>query len=186
MVKQEYPREDYAEVKPAYELGGKQYYYLCVDPQEQEDGNIIAIMDVYDHRPTTEDKTALYNAWLAMEQRVKVADIMAYDVSDNVNRFFVNGVQTWLDKATRVGLQNSLHVEQEAGHETTTLYLNGTAIVLPVAQAIAIMDTLELYAIDCYRCTEEHKATVNAMTVIEEVNRFDYTAGYPEAPSFNV
>ena len=185
MVRRIFTKEEYAEIAPAYERQGTQYYFLRVNPQEQEDGTIIAIEDVFDHEPNAEDKAALYNGWLAMEKRVKLAAITAYDISDAVNVFEIAGQRAWLDKATRVGLQNSLHVEQEAGHATTLLYLDSVSLSLSIAEALEMLAQLELYAIDCYRQTEAHKAAVNASDNIEYVNGYDYTTGYPEHPVFN-
>lgn len=185
MVKRNFTKDEYAEIAPAYERSGVQYYYLRVDPQEKEDGTIIAVEDVFDHEPNNEDKTALYGAWLAMEKRVKIAAINVYDISDNVNVFEIAGHRAWLDKATRVGLQNSLRIEQEAGHETTLLYLDGVSLSLSIAEALEMLAQLELYAIECYRQTEAHKAAVNASDNIEYVNGYDYTTGYPEHPVFN-
>ena len=119
-----------------------------------------------------------------MEKSIKTREIAEYDTSDNVNIFEIGGVRAWLDKATRVGLKNSLVVEQEAGHETTTLFLNGIALTLPVKKAVTMLDELELYAIECYRQTEVHKAAVAALSVIEDVEGYDYTAGYPQHPVF--
>ena len=186
MVRRIFTKEEYAEVSPAYVKAGVQYYMLRVDPQEQQDGTIVAIEDVFDHEPNEADKKALYGAWLAMEKRVKITQIVAHDSSDAVNVFEINGVNAWLDKATRVGLQNSLRVEETAGHETTTLYLNGIALVLSPDAALQMLDELELYAIECYRVTEEHKAAVNASDNIEFVNGYDYTTNYPAHPVFNV
>lgn len=186
MVKRIFAEKDYAEVSPAYVRGGVQYYFLRVDPQPFKDGKVIAIEEVYDHEPTQADKDALYAAWLAMEKRVKVAEIVVYDITDAVNVFEINGMRAWLDKATRVGLQNSLRVEKEAGHETSTLYLNGVAFVLPIDEALGMLAELELYAVGCYQQTEAHKAAVNAYTSIEDVIAYDYTQGYPEHPVFNV
>ena len=186
MVKRIFTKDEYAEIAPAYERGGVQYFFLRVNPQEQEDGTIVAIEDVFDHEPTDADKTALYNSWLAMEKRVKTHEIEQYDLSDNVNVFELNGMLAWLDKATRVGLQNSLRVEETAGHETTTLYLNGVALVLSPDAALQMLDELELYAIECYRVTEQHKAAVNESENIEYVNGFDVTTDYPQHPVFNV
>ena len=185
MVKRVFIKKEYTEIAPAYKRGRKQFYFLRVDPQEQEDGTIIAIEDVYDHEPTDADKVALYNGWLRMEQMVKVAEIAAYDISDNVNVFELNGMSAWLDKATRVGLQNSLHIEQQAGRKTTTLYLNGYELTLTITKALDMLDTLELYALDCYRTTEAHKANVNASDNIEYVHDYDITADYPAHPVFN-
>ena len=185
MVKRIFTQEGYAEVAPAYKRGSKQYYFLRVDPQEQADGTIIAIEEVYDHEPTKADKKALYASWLAMEQRVKVAAIVAYDVTDAVNVFEINGMHAWLDKATRVGLVNSLTIEKAAGRTESTLYLNGTALLLAIDDALDMLSELELYAVACYRTTEEHKAAVNALSVIEDVIAYDITAGYPQHPVFN-
>ena len=43
-----------------------------------------------------------------------------------------------------------------------------------------------MYAIDCYRTTEMHKTNVNNLDVIENVELYDYTDGYPDKLEFNV
>lgn len=184
MLKRVFTKEEYKEVEPLYVKRGVQYYLLHVNPQEQEDGSIVAIEDTYDHMPTDEDKTALYAAWLEMEKRVKLAEITKYDTSENVNIFEFNGMRAWLDKATRVGLQNSLQIEKSSGKTTTTLYLNDVRIDMPIDTALQMLAQLELYAIECYRTTEEHKSNVLASESIEYVNGYDYTTGYPEHPQF--
>ena len=45
----------------------------------------------------------------------KIAEITAYDTSDKVNSFILNGQIVWLDKATRVGLMNSTTIERDLG-----------------------------------------------------------------------
>ena len=49
-----------------------------------------------------------------------------------------------------------------------------------------MLQALEIYALACYNVTEEHKAAVNALTTIEEVDAYDYTTDYPEKLSFDV
>jgi hypothetical protein len=98
----------------------------------------------------------------------------------DVNGFYLAGQHAWLDKATRVGLSNSVAIEKAAGKTETTLYLNGTALTIGIEQAQQMLAALELYALDCYRKTEEHKMTINALSVIEEVENYDCTQGYPE------
>ena len=56
----------------------------------------------------------------AKKKVVKAID--DYDVSMEVNSFFLNGLQVWLDKSTRVGLMNSLNIEKTAGKEISTLW----------------------------------------------------------------
>lgn len=43
---------------------------------------------------------------------------------------------------------------------------------------------LEVYAGDALNVTESHKAAVNALETIEEVDNFDITTGYPDKLSF--
>ena len=186
MERRIFTQEEFAKIAPAFERDGVQFYLLRVNPQPVEEGKVLAVEDVFDHYPTEEDKDALYNAWLSMEKRVKIADIVSYDLSDAVNVFEINGMTAWLDKATRVGLQNSLHIEQQAGRTETVLYLNGNELIIPIAKALEMLDALELYALDCYRTTEAHKANVNASDNIEYVNGYDIKADYPQHPVFNV
>jgi hypothetical protein len=138
------------------------------------------IKHTYDHYPTQEDKDKLYADYLALCKKVKLAEIDRYDKSMDVNGFYLGGVHAWLDKATRVGLANSIAIEKAAGKTETTLYLNGVALTIGVEQAQQMLAALELYALDCYRKTEEHKATINALTTIEEAENYDCTQGYPE------
>lgn len=152
----------------------------------QIDNEVTAIETLLPNEPTDEDFAELANSYVANCKEIFRRKIDEYDISENVNGFFVNEQLAWLDKATRVGLRNSLTVEKEAGHETTTLYLNGTALVLPVDDVLHILDELELYAIECYRKTEEHKAEVEALSTVEQIVNYNYTTGYPERPVFNV
>lgn len=186
MVRREFAKETYTEISKTYKRNGVQFYLLRVDPQDVDENTVIAVEEVYDHRPTKADKDALYNAWLGMEKNVKLQEITEYDVSDNVNVFEFEGVTTWLNKETRVGLVNSITIEKTAHKETTTLYLNDVAYTIPVDVALSMLSELELYAIGCYRTTEEHKAAVLAETVIENVTNFDITADYPPHPVFTL
>ena len=186
MVKTIVSKESWKEIEPAFKRGGTQYYFLRVDRQDYSEDNYSCVEEVLDHEPTEEDKTNLYNAWLNMEKAVKIVDIEKYDISDNVNVFEVNDIKTWLDKATRVGLVNSITIEKNAGHTTTTLYLNSLPLVLPVDSALSILSQIELYAIDCYRVTEAHKLAVKQSTVIEDVINYDITLDYPAHPKFTL
>lgn len=185
MVKNEFPKEGFSEIVAAYKIKDTQYYYLRVNPIEKDSDTFFAIEELYYHAPTQEDKTNLYRAWLNMAKRVKSAAIVAFDASEDVNIFEIDGIRTWLKKETRVGLQNSLRVEQAAGYETSTLYVNDTPITLPISKALLMLDELELYAIECYRTTEQHKANISALSIIEDVENYDHTANYPQHPVFS-
>ena len=66
----------------------------------------------------------------------KIAEITAYDTSDKVNGFILNGQIVWLDKATRVGLMNSTTIERDLGSETTELWLGEHNLIIKCDLAI--------------------------------------------------
>lgn len=116
----------------------------------------------------------------------KIAEIAAYDTSDKVNGFVLNGMLVWLDKATRVGLMNSTTIAKAAGQQTTTLWLKGIKLVVDCDKAIQLLSALEMYALECFNVTASHKATVNELTTVEEVEAYDYKSGYPKMLEMSV
>ena len=110
----------------------------------------------------------------------KIAEIAAYDTSSSVNGFMLNGLLVWLDKATRVGLMNSTTIAKAAGQQTTTLWLGGIKLVVDCDKAIQLLSALEMYAMECFNVTASHKQAVSELTTIEEVEAYDYKAGYPK------
>ena len=116
----------------------------------------------------------------------KIAEIVAYDTSSSVNGFILNGMLVWLDKATRVGLMNSTTIAKSAGKQTTTLWLGGIKLVVDCDKAIQLLSDLEMYALDCFNVTESHKQAVSELTTIEEVEAYDYNAGYPKMLEMSV
>ena len=107
-----------------------------------------------------------------------IRKIDAYDKSSDVNSFLLNGIQVWLDKDTRVGLMNSIKIEKDAGKEQSVLWFNNICVTVNCDSAIQMLSALELYALDCYNKTAEHKANVQNLSSIEEVHNYDYTQGY--------
>lgn len=55
---------------------------------------------------------------------------------------------------------------------------------ITIAEADAIK--AELYALECYNVTASHKANIEQLTTIEEVEAYDYTIGYPEKLVINL
>lgn len=110
----------------------------------------------------------------------KIAEIAAYDTSDKVNGFILNGMTVWLDKATRVGLMNSTTIAKWAGQQTTTLWLGDIKLEVDCDKAIQLLSALEMYALECFNVTASHKAAVAELKTIKEVEAFDVTADYPK------
>ena len=105
--------------------------------------------------------------------------ILAYDSSSSVNEFTLQGTPMWLDKATRAGLKMRLEAEQASGKEETTLWYGMIAATLPIANAISMLNALEVYASECYDVTQGHLAAVNALQTVEDVLGYEYESGYP-------
>lgn len=119
-------------------------------------------------------------ATLEKAKKEKLAAIIAYDTSSDVNGFMLNGNKVWLDKETRVGLMNSTQITRDMGHDTTTLWFDGYKLEVRCDMAIMLLSSLEMYALECFNVTAAHKKAVSELTTIEEVDAYDYKTGYPK------
>lgn len=146
----------------------------CVVCNPTEDMLIKAGYEEYKEPVPTESEK------LEQAKVEKIAEITAYDTSDKVNGFVLNGLLVWLDKATRVGLMNSTTIAKAAGQQTTTLWLGSVKLVVGCDKAIQLLSALEMYALECFNVTSAHKATVAELKTIKEVEAFDVTADYPK------
>ena len=106
--------------------------------------------------------------------------ITAYDSSSSVNSFILNGMEVWLDKATRVGLMNSTSIAKNMGQEKTSLWLGSYQLEVDCDKAIQLLSALEMYALECFNVTAAHKKAVSELDNIEAVLTYDYKSGYPE------
>lgn len=116
---------------------------------------------------------------LARAKASKIAELEAYDASEEVNSFSVNGKEMWLDAQTRQQLRISLDAMQQAGRETVTKWFDGDQYTYPIDVWYYMLSQVEVYAADALNVTESHKAAINALTSVSEVEAYDYTVGYP-------
>lgn len=129
------------------------------------------------HKPTEEEI-------LNREKEYKIEEIIKHDSSSEVNCFYIEEQELWLDKATRVGLKLRFDAEIAIGHTNTTLWYEGTPFNLELANAIQMLNAIELYASACYDNTQTHIANVKAIEDVEALNNYDYKTGYPEKLRF--
>jgi len=122
---------------------------------------------------------------LEMARQEKIREIMDYDVSDNVNGFYLNGELKWLDKDTRTTLANTIESMKMVGRNTLTIWFDDTYVEIGLGLAKQLLAVLEVYATDCYNVTASHINAVNALQTIEEIESFDISFGYPARPDFN-
>lgn len=117
---------------------------------------------------------------LGYMKKAMLAYIEKYDASSSVNSFLLNGMEVWLDKATRVGLMNSTTIAKSMGQEKTTLWLGSYQLEVDCDKAIQLLSALEMYALECFNVTAAHKKAVSELDNIEGVLTYDYKSGYPE------
>lgn len=117
---------------------------------------------------------------LGYMKKAMLAYIEKYDASSSVNSFLLNGMEVWLDKATRVGLMNSTSIAKSMGQQKTTLWLGSYQLEVDCDKAIQLLSALEMYALECFNVTAAHKKVVSELDNIEGVLTYDYKSGYPE------
>lgn len=124
-------------------------------------------------------KVATANRKLARAKREVLKKIEDYDTSPAVNGFCLNGERVWLDFELRDRVYQGNERLQRIGRTDTTLWLGKQCYNLSIEQAQNIISHIEAYAKDCYNVTAAHKKAVSELTTIEEVEKYDITAGYP-------
>ena len=117
-----------------------------------------------------------------------LARIRAYDTSNAVNSFTLNGTAMWLDKAARASLARTLEILEASGADSVTVWSDGlppVAVALAVDDARAMLDAVELYAKECMNVTQTHIRAIFDTDDTDEVLSYDYTTGYPEKPALS-
>ena len=117
---------------------------------------------------------------LGYMKKAMLAYIEKYDASSSVNSFLLNGMEVWLDKATRVGLMNSTTIAKSMGQKTTTLWLGSYQLEVDCDKAIQLLSALEMYALECFNVTAAHKKAVSSIESIEDILTYNYKSGYPD------
>ena len=128
--------------------------------------------------------TPVYEPTIEDYRRDKIREITKFDSSPEVNIFYIDGQELWLDKATRVGLKLRFDAEIASGHTNTTLWYEGTPFNLELTNAVQMLNAIELYASACYDNTQRHIAYVKVMEDLETLKNYDYRTGYPEKLRF--
>lgn len=173
--------------KKEYALGGLTIYHL--DEQINAEMNAYECWEcsVRSSEHTQDDVMAAFAEFrakftaseLATAKAQKIAEIEAYDTSSVVNGFILNGQRVWLDFELRDRVYQGNERLQRIGRTDTTLWLGKQCYNLSIEQAQNIISHIEAYAKDCYNVTAAHKKAVSELTSIEEVEKYDITAGYP-------
>ena len=160
---------------------------------ETEDTRRIATAR-YASEPTEEQVQTDFAEWKARHTALllnaakqrKLDEITAYNTSDNVDAFLLNGEKHWLTRDERAMTKLSTEARQRLGHYTTEQCLGGKFYTIPCDTLLTMLARLEDYALSCFNFAIRQQAEVNALTSLEEVENDDVTKGYPEMLTFTI
>jgi hypothetical protein len=155
----------------------------CAKDAELQDYEVVAYSDYL----RAENKKKYEGKTIEEAKEILLAEIDAYDKSSAVNGFYLNGMLIpWskddssspnVDK--RMGLRQNIADKVALGEENISIWMKGMSFTMPCAQAEMLMRSIENYAYECFNVTAAHKKAVSELTSIEEVEKYDITAGYP-------
>lgn len=117
---------------------------------------------------------------------IRLALLAKYDTSSAVNGFTVGGVELWIPADKRAILRTSIEAYKALGEQSVTKVWEGVEYTFPTDTWIYMINSVEVYASECFNTTERHRAAISALSSVADVEAYDFTTGYPEKPSFNL
>lgn len=178
-------KAEYAEKQPQVTIckGGAEALVLLNETKKK-----VTLAAISDDEKSTTTTAYEYDAYwveltgkdvLTAAKEAVLAKITEYDLSEAVNHFTLNGKKGWLDKATRVGLFNSVNVAKSLNTEKVQIWVGDDDYTMECATAISLLSQIEMYAQDVYNVTATHKKTLESLDNVADVLSYDYTTLYP-------
>ena len=115
----------------------------------------------------------------------KLADLEAYDSSDAINSFEVGGVSLWVPADKRAVLRTSIEAYKAVGATSITKVWEGQEYTFPITQWDYMLNSVEIYASECFNQTQRHAAAIQALSTVEEVKAYNYQQNYPSKLVFS-
>lgn len=106
---------------------------------------------------------------------ILIALIKYYDKSINVNSFYYKNKQEWLDKSTRLGLQNLIN----SGADNITIQLKDSIVDIKATKLKEFLNQLEVYAGKCFSVTAKHLEDIKQLNTVDNLINYDFKSGYP-------
>lgn len=135
---------------------------------------------------TTEDEQQIDSDPVEIAKRQKLWLIDQYDKSVDVNSFTVNGIVEWLSPDIRSNYKNSIEAAELLGEKNITFIVAGITATLPLGDARIMLAKIQRYADNCALITENHKANIEGLSTVQEIEDYDYKIGYPEKEEFTI
>lgn len=114
----------------------------------------------------------------------KIAEIEEYDKSDNVNIFYLGEEAMWLPREDRIALRNGCEMAAQAGETIYTIWWNNKPYKMACEQFLFCLMKIEVYAVECFNVTAQHKADVMALETMADIEAYNIKDGYPDVLHF--
>jgi hypothetical protein len=186
--------DSYKEVE---QKGGK--YVVHLEPVENaENGTTTCWETMTDVEPDMAIISANLATWKAHLDEVelkgakqrKIAELEAYDDSTAVNGFIIRTADgdftEWLDPYKRNNASRAIESAKKLGVPTLTTAIGDIPVTLTTEDADTYLAQIEMYAVTCAGVTAQHKAAISALASVQDVERYDFTQGYPAKLVFDV
>lgn len=116
----------------------------------------------------------------------KLAEITAYDTSESVRQFRLNGTPYWFGRDERVAIARSVEIAKENGAAEYALWLGEEMLTAGCGEVEEFLMRLEVYAQQVYNVTARHKRDVQGLADMESVEAFDVAADYPNIIDYKI
>lgn len=115
-----------------------------------------------------------------------LAEITAYDTSESVRQFRLNGTPYWFGRDERVAIARSVEIAKENGAAEYALWLGEEMLTTGCGEVEEFLMRLEVYAQQVYNVTARHKRDVQGLADMESVKAFDVAADYPKIIDYKI
>lgn len=123
---------------------------------------------------------------LEVAKREMLQKIDSHDASDEVNGFLINGIKAWFTVQERNNYKASIDSAKLLGIESLSFFIGDHLLTITPEMAEHMLAAIQLYADQCFIVTKQHKLKVESLESIEEVDLYDYYAGYPKMLEFEL
>lgn len=119
-------------------------------------------------------------------KQAKLLELQEYDSSSSVNSIIVNDLELWIPAEQRAILKTSVDAYKSLNYDSVTKVWEGLEYTASPDQWLTMINMVEVYASECFNTTARHKAAIEALTTVEEVENYDFTINYPNKLNFNL
>ena len=123
---------------------------------------------------------------LEVAKKEMLQKIDSHDASNEVIGFLINGIKAWFTVQERNNYKASIDSAKLLGIESLSFFIGDHLLTITPEMAEHMLAAIQLYADQCFIVTKQHKLKVESLESIEEVDLYDYYAGYPKMLEFEL